>query len=115
TEQSRAGQHRLPERDEIVLVAARAVQQKQCRCVRARLRGNEAMNESQVRAHAAVSSFVFSGLSPASISARRPSRNGGSDSFSPSVSSGSSVAKPGPSVAISKRMPFGSRKYRLLK
>jgi hypothetical protein len=51
-----------------------------------------------------------SGFRPASIWARRGSRNGGSASFSPSVSKGSSVAKPGPSVAISNRMPFGSRK-----
>src|SRR6267142_2826455 len=55
------------------------------------------------------------GFSPASICARRGSRNGGSASFSPSVSKGSSVAKPGPSVAISYRMPLGSRKYRLRK
>jgi hypothetical protein len=55
------------------------------------------------------------GFSPASIAARRGSRNGGSASFSPSVAIGSSVAKPGPSVAISNRMPFGSRKYRLRK
>ena len=51
-----------------------------------------------------------SGFRPASICLRRPSRNGGSESFSPSASSDSSVAKPGPSVAISNRMPFGSRK-----
>jgi hypothetical protein len=57
----------------------------------------------------------YTGLSPASISARRGSRNGGSARLSPSESSGSSTAKPGPSEAISKRMPFGSRKYRLLK
>ena len=50
------------------------------------------------------------GFSPASIAALRGSRNGGSASFSPSVSIGSSVAKPGPSVAISNRMPLGSRK-----
>ena len=55
------------------------------------------------------------GFSPASICARRGSRNGGSASFSPSVSIGSTVAKPGPSVAISNRMPLGSRKYRLRK
>ncbi|MEA2837319.1 MAG: hypothetical protein QOD89_1869, partial [Bradyrhizobium sp.] len=59
--------------------------------------------------------YLASGFSPASISARRGSRNGGSASFSPSVWIGSSVAKPGPSVAISNRMPFGSRKYRLRK
>ena len=50
------------------------------------------------------------GLRPASICRRLPSRKGGSESFSPRVASGSSVAKPGPSVAISNRMPFGSRK-----
>src|SRR5580700_10112445 len=60
-------------------------------------------------------SFYPSGFNPASIWARRDSRNGGSASFSPSVSIGSSVAKPGPSVAISNRMPLGSRKYRLRK
>ncbi len=41
---------------------------------------------------------------------RLGSRNGGSTRLSPSLSSGSSTAKPGPSVAISNRMPFGSRK-----
>ena len=50
------------------------------------------------------------GFRPASISLRWLSRNGGSASFSPSLSIGSSAAKPGPSVAISNRMPFGSRK-----
>jgi hypothetical protein len=50
------------------------------------------------------------GFSPASIAARHGSSNGGSASFSPSASIGSSVAKPGPSVAISNRMPLGSRK-----
>ena len=50
------------------------------------------------------------GLRPASIDARRGSRKGGRARRSPRCSSGSSVAKPGPSVAISKRMPFGSRK-----
>ena len=51
-----------------------------------------------------------SGFSPASMAARRGSRKGGSASPSPRVASGSSTVKPGPSVAISKRMPFGSRK-----
>jgi len=55
------------------------------------------------------------GLRPASIAIRRGSRKGGRASFSPSLSIGSSVAKPGPSVAISNRMPLGSRKYRLRK
>lgn len=59
--------------------------------------------------------FYSIGFNPASICARRGSRNGGNASFWPSVSIGSSVANPGPSVAISNRMPLGSRKYRLRK
>ena len=57
-----------------------------------------------------VPELPLSGLSLASISRRRCSRKGGSERLSPSVSSGSSAVKPGSSVAISKRMPFGSRK-----
>jgi len=45
-----------------------------------------------------------------SISVRCSSYCGGSFKFSPSFSTGSSVANPGVSVAISKRMPPGSRK-----
>ena len=56
-----------------------------------------------------------SGFSPASIIARLGSRKGGKASRSPNVSLGSSASKPGPSVAISNRIPLGSRKYRLLK
>ncbi len=51
-----------------------------------------------------------SGLSPATIFSRCGSRKGGSTTFSPSVAASSSTAKPGPSVAISNRIPFGSRK-----
>ena len=54
-----------------------------------------------------------SGLRFAKISSRFGSRNGASTTFSPSVAGSSSTAKPGPSDASSKRMPFGSRKYRL--
>lgn len=53
---------------------------------------------------------AHSGLSFAWISARRGSRNGGSASRSPMLSSGSSTANPGPSVASSNRIPLGSRK-----
>ena len=52
----------------------------------------------------------LSGLSRDSISRLRCSRNGGSERLSPRVSSDSSAVKPGSSVAISKSMPFGSRK-----
>jgi hypothetical protein len=53
---------------------------------------------------------LYNGFNPASISLRRASRNGGSDSLRPSASTGSSAAKPGPSVAISNKTPLGSRK-----
>lgn len=52
----------------------------------------------------------YSGFRPRSISSRLLSRKGGKDRLSPIVSAGSSVAKPGPSVAISNRMPLGSLK-----
>jgi len=50
------------------------------------------------------------GFSPASIAARRSSRKGRNASFSSNLSIDSPVAKPGPSVTISNRMPLGSRK-----
>src|SRR5690349_11180464 len=50
------------------------------------------------------------GLRFATIWSRCGSRNGASTTFSPSVRASSSTVKPGPSVAISKRIPFGSRK-----
>ncbi len=74
-------------------------------CHRARIRATRwlARDDGRRTSHS-------SGFNPASICARRGSRNGGKASFSPSFSIGSSLAKPGPSVAISNRMPFGSRK-----
>src|SRR5436853_1957727 len=45
-----------------------------------------------------------------STSSRRCSKSGGSESFSPRLSTGSSTVNPGPSVAISKSTPLGSRK-----
>src|SRR5580700_1864121 len=95
------------ERDEVVLVAAGAVQQQQ----RARIGLGtffKAMNEGQ--GHQAVRSAACRSGNTASISLRRASRNGGSFRSWPSVSTGSSTAKPGTSVAISNRMPPGSRK-----
>jgi AraC-like DNA-binding protein len=62
------------------------------------------------RAQADVSPSQVIGLSAARIAARRGSRNGGSATCSPSVAGSSSTANPGPSVAISNRMPLGSRK-----
>ena len=51
-----------------------------------------------------------SGVTDCSIRSRRCSKAGGSDRRSPRCSAGSSVAKPGPSVAISNSTPLGSRK-----
>jgi hypothetical protein len=51
-----------------------------------------------------------SGLRFATMRSRCGSRKGASTTFSPSVAASSSTANPGPSDAISKRMPFGSRK-----
>ena len=60
-----------------------------------------------------LSSFICTGRMgrrPASMPARWGSRNGGRARLSPRWSASSSVAKPGPSVAISKSTPPGSRK-----
>src|SRR3982751_4381638 len=46
---------------------------------------------------------VTTGRSRGSTSSRRCSKAGGSESFSPRLSTGSSTVNPGPSVAISKR------------
>src|SRR5580700_1169767 len=106
-QQRRRRRDHAAERDKIVLVAAGAVQQQQ----RPRVGPGacfKAMNEGQ--GHQAVRSSACNSGSTASISLRRASRNGGSFKSWPSVSTGSSTAKPGTSVAISNRMPPGSRK-----
>jgi hypothetical protein len=92
---------------------------KECKNLPAR-DGNHHLSLEQMFKHCSGSyvwdGFLFvlelplSGLSLASISRRRCSRKGGRERLSPSVSSGSSAVKPGSSVAISKSMPFGSRK-----
>ena len=51
-----------------------------------------------------------SGVSSGSTCSRRCSNAGGSERRSPRCSTGSSVANPGPMVAISKSTPLGSRK-----
>jgi len=51
-----------------------------------------------------------SGVSAASIRSRWGSKRGGSTSFSPRCAGSSSVANPGPMVAISNSTPLGSRK-----
>ena len=69
----------------------------------------EAMSEGQGVDHQADCSAVSSS-GTASISLRRGSRKGGSFNSRPNNSTASSTAKPGLSVAISNRMPPGSRK-----
>src|SRR5699024_11307850 len=54
--------------------------------------------------------LVCNGFNLRSILSRFSSRNGGSANDSPRCSGSSSVAKPGPSVASSNKMPFGSLK-----
>src|SRR5580700_5023845 len=109
--QRRRRRDHAAERDKIVLVAAGAVQQQQ----RTRLglvAFLKALNKGQGQClgHQAVRSVACSSGSTASISLRRASRNGGNFKSWPRVSTGSSTAKPGTSVAISNRIPPGSRK-----
>src|SRR5262245_31381225 len=105
-EQRRAGRNQPAKLQQVVLVAAGAVQQQEGRGFEpgARL---EAMNEVQMLVHQAA---LSSDGSTPSICLRCGSRNGGSFRSWPSVATGSSTAKPGMSVAISNRMPPGSRK-----
>ena len=73
--------------------------------------GSAGVLPDEVAAHYSGSERGFlTGLRFGSTSARRCSKSGGSESFSPRCSSGSSTVKPGPIVAISKRTPLGSRK-----
>ncbi len=103
--QRRIRGNRAAKREEIVFVTAGAVQKEEwCRswpCARL-----EAVNERQ-RGHHANASI---GGNAASISLLRGSRKPGSFNELPSKSTGSSIAKPGMSVAISNRTPPGSRK-----
>ena len=110
TEQRRLGSELAAEVDQLVLVAARAVQQQQRRRAAARL---EAVDERLDAAHSGSGRHARmsgSGVSTGSMRSRRCSNAGGSERCSPSDSSGSSTVKPGPSVAISKSTPPGSRK-----
>src|SRR5262249_10166086 len=107
-QERRAGRNHLAERKEVGFVTAGSVQDQEGtrRGLRPRL---ETVDEREASHHAALSTPA-SGGSAASISARRTSRNGGSLRSRPSVATGSSTVKPGWSVAISNRMPPGSRK-----
>src|SRR5205814_10286728 len=97
--------------EEVVLVRAPAVEEDE-RARRISGRRSEPVSERVEPAQraAAVSRGFGSGVRSGSTCERRCSKAGGSESRSPRCSIGSSVAKPGPIVAISKRTPLGSRK-----
>ena len=71
---------------------------------------NRGLPESESRYDAVRARGSGSGVSRASISSRRDSRNGGRMMRVPSSPTGPSTVKPGPSSAISNRTPLGSRK-----
>ena len=95
------------QRQEVVLVGAAAVEEDE-RAVR--LTRGRAGSRLEAQRAAQVSRGFVIGVSTGSTCSRRCSKSGGNERCSPSVSSGSSVVKPGPMVAISKSTPLGSRK-----
>jgi hypothetical protein len=103
-EQRRVRRNHGSKLQQIVLVPASSVKEQERRCC-SLLFGLEAIDE--FLCHDAASSRR--GSTP-SISLRCGSRNFGNFNSRPSVSNGSSTAKPGMSVAISNRTPPGSRK-----
>src|SRR5206468_10780643 len=109
SKQRRAGSHHFAQRQQIVFIAAGAVQEKQRLRAGART-GLETVNEREL-GHPGAFSVCSRRGSAASMSRRRASRKDGSSRSRPKLANGSSTMKPGRSVAISKRMPPGSRKY----
>ena len=101
------GVEEVEQRIEVVLVGAASVEEDE-RALGFSRRGAKPGLEAH-RA-AAVSRGFGSGVRIGSTCERRCSKAGGSERRSPRCSSGSSVANPGPMVAISKRTPLGSRK-----
>ena len=96
---------RVEQRQQVVLVRAAAVEEDE-RAVAARRPPRAARRTSHPRGPRARQR-----REPRLELRRGAARSaGGSESRSPSVSSGSSVVKPGPIVAISNRTPLGSRK-----
>ena len=100
--QAALGVERVEKGIEVVLVGAAAVEEDERSRRLARGRPLESV-ERHPRGFG-------SGVNRGSICSRRCSKSGGSESRSPRCSASSSVAKPGPSVASSNRIPFGSRK-----
>ena len=105
-EQTPLGIERVEEREEVALVGAAAVEENERPLRLARRVADERLDQVTFHAARGSGSFVNAG----SIRSRRCSKAGGSESRSPRCAGSSSVAKPGPSVASSKRTPFGSRK-----
>src|SRR5215472_10501726 len=108
-QQRRPRSNHLSQRDQVVFIPSGAMQDQERPRALSRS-ALEAVNEGKA-AHYAALSISSIGGSAASISRRRDSRNAGSLSSRPRRSTGSSTAKPGWSVAISNRIPPGSRKY----
>ena len=110
-EQPPLGIEEVEERIEVVLVRSPAVQEDERPGRIARRLADprlEWLNGGGHRLHSARGSG--SGVSTFSTSVRRCSKAGGRMSDSPRCSGSSSIPKPGPSVASSKRTPLGSRK-----
>src|SRR5574340_565756 len=103
----RASEQHPAERDEVFLVASGAVQQEQPR----RAARDERVYEPEIlhRWTGCAAAGRRRGGSAAVISVRAGSSQGGNWSLEPRSSGASSTAKPGGSVAISNRMPPGSR------
>src|SRR5207248_161700 len=104
------GVERVEEREEVVLVGAAAVEEDE-RSLRLPRGGALEVPELAHERTLQLSRGFVRGVSVGSICSRRCSNAGGRISCSPRCSSGSSVVKPGPIVASSKRTPLGSRKY----
>jgi hypothetical protein len=86
-----------------------------CKLLRSIVLKHFTVGDLPVQSVGAVVTNYTIGFKFSTICSLRCSRNGGSTIDSPRVSGSSSTANPGPSVAISNKIPFGSLKYRLRK
>jgi hypothetical protein len=110
-EQLPVGVEHVEQGEEVVLVGSTAVQEHERALRLPTRRWADAVGEPVERHDRRASVRVSgSGVSTPARRSRKCSYAGGRASLSPRVSSGSSTANPGPSVAISNRTPLGSRK-----
>ena len=101
----------VPQRQQVVLVAAGAVQQEQRRTGRLAVRGQEDVRPVELGDRSRNVDVELAAAAGRRRSARgRAPATGGSFRCRPSSSNGSSTSKPGASVAISNSTPPGSRK-----